>query len=66
MKGRRYKVSLVGFEEPAADGVSTRPHRRAGRGLRRAWSRVWSLSWQLRAAILCMLVGALILVLHFS
>lgn len=65
MRARRYKVSLVGFEEPAA---AARPRRlaRVTHRARRLWSRYWSLSWQLRAALLCLLVGAVILALHFS
>jgi hypothetical protein len=54
---RRYRVSLVGFEDPTSS--TGRRAARPGAGLTRSWS------WQLRTAVCCYGAGAFMLIVHF-
>lgn len=57
MKYRRYKVSLVGFEEP--DSPARRPRRPTLAALPR-------LSWQRWIALACVLLAVVLLAVRFA
>lgn len=62
MKPRRYRVSLVGYDGPEEE------RGRAGAGrARRGLARTWSgLSWQLRAALICIVLAVVVLLINFA
>jgi hypothetical protein len=63
MKQRRYRVSLVGFDDPAPPKHRLSPIVRRSR---RILSGFWAQSWKLRTAMLCVVVGCIVLVWGFS